>query len=231
MSLQRLGGAGSPRGISRRYSHCFILGQRGSRQSHVISSAASATAIRDGLPRRSRGLITSSFRCVIVLDSFNPAAVKLQMRDRRRFVEARLRDLSALWDGDPRIARQEMAKHVQKIMLKPMLRTYEASGVWDWLGVLASAATMVVPGDGIGPNVCRLDLSGWRRRDSRKGIEHRLASRSSDVGSIPIARSRNPGHDDIWLVSFMDYDLGYFDLETRVLEPLENPFGPKVLPM
>jgi putative transposase len=38
-------------------------------------------------------------------------------------------------------------------------------------------------------------------------------------------------HDDIWLVSFMDYDLGYFDLDTRVLEPLENPFGPKVLPM
>jgi len=38
-------------------------------------------------------------------------------------------------------------------------------------------------------------------------------------------------HDDIWLVSFMDYDLGYFDLETRVLEPLENPFGPEVLPM
>jgi hypothetical protein len=26
----------------------------------------------------------------------------------------------------------------------------------------------------------------------------------------------------------MDYDLGYFDLETRVLELLENPFGPKV---
>ena len=38
-------------------------------------------------------------------------------------------------------------------------------------------------------------------------------------------------HDDIWLVSFMDYDLGYFDLDTRVLEPLDNPFGPKVSPM
>ena len=25
----------------------------------------------------------------------------------------------------------------------------------------------------------------------------------------------------------MDYDLAYFDRETRVLEPLENPFGPK----
>jgi putative transposase len=34
--------------------------------------------------------------------------------------------------------------------------------------------------------------------------------------------------DDIWLVSFMDYDLGYFDLETRVLEALENPFCLKV---
>jgi len=38
-------------------------------------------------------------------------------------------------------------------------------------------------------------------------------------------------HDDFWLVSFMDYDLGYFELDTRVLEPVENPFEPKVLPM
>jgi len=37
--------------------------------------------------------------------------------------------------------------------------------------------------------------------------------------------------DDIWPVSLVDYDQGYFDLETRGLEPLENPFGPKVLPM
>ncbi len=37
--------------------------------------------------------------------------------------------------------------------------------------------------------------------------------------------------DDIWLVSFMDYDLGYFGLEAVALEPLENPFGPKVSPM
>ena len=38
-------------------------------------------------------------------------------------------------------------------------------------------------------------------------------------------------HDDTWLVSFMDYDLGCFDLETRVLKPLENPLGPEVLPL
>jgi putative transposase len=37
--------------------------------------------------------------------------------------------------------------------------------------------------------------------------------------------------DEIWLVSFMDYDLGYFDRETCRLEPIDNPFGLKVLPM
>ncbi len=37
--------------------------------------------------------------------------------------------------------------------------------------------------------------------------------------------------DGIWLVSFMHYDLGYVDLEEKSLQPLENPFGPKVLPM
>jgi len=37
--------------------------------------------------------------------------------------------------------------------------------------------------------------------------------------------------EHIWLVSFMDYDLGYFDDETCRLEPIDNPFGSKVLPM
>src|SRR5512132_1006848 len=35
----------------------------------------------------------------------------------------------------------------------------------------------------------------------------------------------------IWLVTFMQYDLGYFDDETCRLEPIDNPFTPKVLPM
>ena len=37
--------------------------------------------------------------------------------------------------------------------------------------------------------------------------------------------------DRIWLVTFMQYDLGYFDDQTCRLEPIDNPFGPKVLPM
>jgi transposase InsO family protein len=37
--------------------------------------------------------------------------------------------------------------------------------------------------------------------------------------------------DGIWLVSFIDYDLGYIDLEQKTLQPLDNPFGPRLLPM
>lgn len=37
--------------------------------------------------------------------------------------------------------------------------------------------------------------------------------------------------DKIWLVSFMNYDLGYFDEESNRVEPGANPFGAKVLPM
>lgn len=36
--------------------------------------------------------------------------------------------------------------------------------------------------------------------------------------------------DRIWLVSFMDYDLGFFDQEANRLEPVDNPFEP-TLPM
>jgi putative transposase len=37
--------------------------------------------------------------------------------------------------------------------------------------------------------------------------------------------------DRLWLVSFMDYDLGYFDDTECRLEPIDNPFGPKLLPL
>lgn len=37
--------------------------------------------------------------------------------------------------------------------------------------------------------------------------------------------------DKIWLVTFMQYDLGFFDGETCRLGSAQNPFGAKVLPM
>ena len=37
--------------------------------------------------------------------------------------------------------------------------------------------------------------------------------------------------DGIWLATFIDYDLGYIDLESRNLQPIDNPFGPRLSPM
>lgn len=37
--------------------------------------------------------------------------------------------------------------------------------------------------------------------------------------------------DGIWLVSFMRYDLGFIDLEQKTLQPIDNPFGPRLSPM
>ena len=37
--------------------------------------------------------------------------------------------------------------------------------------------------------------------------------------------------EGIWLASFMRYDLGYFDLEQKTSQPLDNPFGPRLSPM
>src|ERR1700694_2558595 len=38
-------------------------------------------------------------------------------------------------------------------------------------------------------------------------------------------------NEGIWLVSFMHYDLGYFDLEQKTLQPLDNPFGTRLSAM
>lgn len=37
--------------------------------------------------------------------------------------------------------------------------------------------------------------------------------------------------EGIWLASFMRYDLGYFDLEQKTLQPIDNPFGTRLSPM
>jgi hypothetical protein len=45
------------------------------------------------------------------------------------------------------------------------------------------------------------------------------------------ARRHQGGDEGIWIVSFMQYDLGYIDLEQKTLQPLDNPFGPRLSPM
>ena len=63
----------------------------------------------------------------------------------------------------------------------------------------------------------------------------RLCYKRQKINLSQVFAGQNVGvkqvSDRIWLVTFMDYDLGYFDDEICRLEPVENPFGPKVLPM
>ena len=61
------------------------------------------------------------------------------------------------------------------------------------------------------------------------GLGGSLCRVKLQTAAAPIAMPKVA--DRVWLVSFMDYDLGYFDDETCRLEPIDNSFGPKVLPM
>jgi putative transposase len=59
-------------------------------------------------------------------------------------------------------------------------------------------------------------------RGRKVNLSHALAGQNVGVTQVG---------ERIWLVTFMDYDLGYFDDEAIRVEPVENPFGQKVLPM
>ena len=89
-----------------------------------------------------------------------------------------------------------------------------------------------------------MDLRQWspvaqqRTGDSKEQCEP--SSRSSQrqlkgvgtnlLGGCPI-RQHDRVSDKVWLVSFMQYDPGFFDNETGRITSAENPFGAKVLPM
>jgi putative transposase len=53
-------------------------------------------------------------------------------------------------------------------------------------------------------------------------LSHALAGQNVGVTQVG---------ERVWLVSFMQYDLGYFDDESIRVEPIDNPFGATVLPM
>jgi putative transposase len=88
------------------------------------------------------------------------------------------------------------------------------------------------------PRVYRgLDELTYPFHDQTVTVTHcgRLCFKGRKVNLSQVFAGQNVGvtqvGDRIWLVTFMQYDLGYFDDETCRLEPIDNPFGPKVLPM
>ena len=72
-----------------------------------------------------------------------------------------------------------------------------------------------------------IPLSGTRLELPQKPQSHRFVLHVLAGQNVSVTQAG----DGIWLVSFMQYDLGYFDHATCRLEPIQNPFGSKVLPM
>ena len=102
------------------------------------------------------------------------------------------------------------------------------------------ALAMKVPADlyARSPRVYRgLDDLTYPFHDQTITVTHcgRICFKSQKVNLSQVFAGQNVGvtqvGERIWLVTFMQYDLGYFDDETCRLEPIENPFGTKVLPM
>ena len=79
--------------------------------------------------------------------------------------------------------------------------------------------------------------SGSRRRrtDCAGAPAARPASLARDAGSGPPLAGQNVGIKEVsdrsWVVTFVHYDLGFFNHETCRLELVADPFEPKVLPM
>ena len=56
----------------------------------------------------------------------------------------------------------------------------------------------------------------------RINISHVLAGQRLGIKEVD---------EGIWLVSLLDDDLGFIDLEQRTLQPRDNPFGPRLSSM
>jgi len=61
-----------------------------------------------------------------------------------------------------------------------------------------------------------------RARKIREPLVRKLAGPKRGVKEV---------EDGIWLVSFMEHDPGYIDLEQKAVQTIDTPFGPKMLPM
>jgi putative transposase len=102
------------------------------------------------------------------------------------------------------------------------------------------ALAMKVPADVYTPSARRYQGLGelaYPFHDWTATVTHcgRICYKGRKINLSQVFAGQNVGvkqvSEHVWLVTFMQYDLGYFDDETCRLEPIENPFGPKVLPM
>lgn len=98
--------------------------------------------------------------------------------------------------------------------------------------ILEDRAAFRRPGPACESGVRELEypVSRWTASGTTYGGSAGAAGRAMSQVSRHRVDVKEVG-EHIWLVTFTEYDLGYFDDETCRLEPIDNPFGPKLLPM
>jgi transposase len=72
------------------------------------------------------------------------------------------------------------------------------------------------------------DKPHWGARKIRELLVRKLAG---DVRIPAKSTVHKEIEDGIWLVSFMQYDLAYIDLEQKTLQTIDSPFGTRLSPM
>ena len=81
------------------------------------------------------------------------------------------------------------------------------------------------------------DVMGSRHQRYQLAVESRIRRQLTLTTGMNLCLRNNllpmcpERTDHIWLISFMHYDLGFFDDETSRVECAPNPFSAKVLPM
>ena len=105
---------------------------------------------------------------------------------------------------------------------------------------MAAAIGMKYPGGVYTPSVREFfhpDVPEHPYHDRTKLVTQcgRICIRSRKINLSTVFAGQYVGirevDDKIWAVSFMEYELGYFDEEGGRVEPASNPFLTKVLPM
>ena len=82
---------------------------------------------------------------------------------------------------------------------------------------------------------CPISLSPLHDRDVLVTACGRICMHRKRINVSTVLAGQRLGikevDEGIWIVSFMSYDLGFIDLEQKTLQPLDNPFGPRLSPM
>jgi site-specific DNA recombinase len=107
-----------------------VLEREVQRLTDAIALGRNAQPLLDAIAARQSELAGISAK----LANAQLSSVQLRVRDLRRFVEERMRELRSVMNADPVCIRAEIAKHVRKITLRRESGSYTATGTWDFLG-------------------------------------------------------------------------------------------------